>query len=97
MRTRSMNKGIAPFEWYNIELNKRLDAFSNYSSYISNNANNCWNYRGDKKLKFIELLLNFIYIKWDDIFDSDSKLWAIKTNVISDVTCFLDSNIHLTE
>jgi len=97
MRTRTMNKGVTPYAWYITELIKKNNIFEKYNSVSSTRANNSWNHHGEKRLKFPKLLLNFIYKSWDDIFDSDSQLWAIKENVIQDITHFLDENTHLCE
>jgi hypothetical protein len=92
-----MNKGSTPSQWYVTELNKKLNIFSEYGSRCATFANNSWNHRGEKKLVFIELLIHFTSNKWDNIFHSDSKFWAIKENVISDITSFQDINPHLVE
>ena len=97
MRTRSMNKCSTPSQWYVTELDKKLNIFNDYYLSSSTLANNSWNHRGEKKFQFIELLIHFIYNKFDNIFHSDSKLWMIKDNIITDITNFIHENMNLAE
>jgi hypothetical protein len=85
-----------PFNYYSIELIKKLEEFSVYYYSSSTLAMNSWNRRGEKKLLFTDLLIQFINNYWDIIFDSDSKLWRIKPLVISDINQFISEyNIQI--
>ena len=80
-----------------IELSFRIEEYLVLKKKLDKIVDTCWILKGEKKKQFTELLLNFIELNWDIIFENDYYKLNIKFQVVNDISNFLVQNQELCE